>query len=699
MEPSGFMPHGHCYLWKPELVWLHVVADGLIAFSYVAISLTLASFVRRRRDLPFRWMFLAFGLFIVSCGATHALEVWTLWDPRYWFSGTLKAFTAVASIATAALLIPLVPRALALQGPAQLTVANAALRKSEARFRAAVDGMVDEFFLLDAVRADGGAIVDFCIVDANRAASRRMGMAKEALVGSLMSSVAPSATPPLQERLAMYARAVETQKVLEYEVSVPVAGAAGQPTMTLWLSVELVPLDDGVAVRARDITARKRAEELLFQNANDGVCLVSAATDTIVFANALLEAMLGYEPGELTGMEARAQQLECSWLRQRPATYDEQVVTKSGGHVWCRTSLDEMDHPHFGPVWLVTRTNIAERMAAEANVARLASIVASTSDAITSNNSTGIIETWNAGAERLYGYTALEMIGKANATIVPLELQEEERLLLARVAAGERVDVLETIRVHKSGQRVDVSLTASPIQTAGGLTVAVSSIARDISGRKADERNLQASLREKSVLLAEIHHRVKNNLQVVSSMLKLHAEKVTDPGAQRAFEDSQSRVRAIALLHETLYGSKHFGTVDVEDYTKAMVRTHARAHAERGVDVVVRAAGVSLSMDEAMPFGLIVNELLTNSVKHAFSAGTVAAPEVKVTVRKHDQTVELIVADNGVGFPDHFDPGTTTSLGMHLVLALTGQLGGEIAFTTAHGAVATMTFPSTKQGE
>src|SRR5262245_22912041 len=96
---QGFLPHGHCYLWKPGLVWLHVVSDALIGLAYVAISVTLAYLVyRARSDIPFHWVFLAFGAFIIACGAPHFMEVWTLWTPRYWLAGGVKLLTATVSL-------------------------------------------------------------------------------------------------------------------------------------------------------------------------------------------------------------------------------------------------------------------------------------------------------------------------------------------------------------------------------------------------------------------------------------------------------------------------------------------------------------------------------------------------------------------------------------------------------------------------
>ncbi|MBD2361749.1 response regulator [Anabaena minutissima FACHB-250] len=125
---GSFIPHGHCYLWKTDLVWLHIISDGLIAIAYYSIPATLFYFVRKRQDLPFHWIFLLFSGFIVACGTTHLLEIWTLWHPTYWLSGFVKAITATISLITAIQLVPLVPKALALPSPAQLEQANQQLQ-------------------------------------------------------------------------------------------------------------------------------------------------------------------------------------------------------------------------------------------------------------------------------------------------------------------------------------------------------------------------------------------------------------------------------------------------------------------------------------------------------------------------------------------------------------------------------------------
>lgn len=117
---TDFMPHGYCYLWQPGVLWLHAVSDILIALSYFSIPAALLYFVRRRRDLPFHWMFVMFGLFIFGCGTTHVMEVWTLWVPQYRLAGLIKLFTAAASVVTAVLMVPTIPKALALPHPDDL---------------------------------------------------------------------------------------------------------------------------------------------------------------------------------------------------------------------------------------------------------------------------------------------------------------------------------------------------------------------------------------------------------------------------------------------------------------------------------------------------------------------------------------------------------------------------------------------------
>lgn len=114
LTDSSFIPHGHCYLWKPSLVWLNIISDSLITLVYYSIPIALVYFVHKRKDFPFKWILLLFGAFIVSCGTTHLMDVWTLWHPTYWLSTFIKFITAIISLYTAIALLPIIPQALAL---------------------------------------------------------------------------------------------------------------------------------------------------------------------------------------------------------------------------------------------------------------------------------------------------------------------------------------------------------------------------------------------------------------------------------------------------------------------------------------------------------------------------------------------------------------------------------------------------------
>ena len=152
LSSSEFMPHGYCYLWDPAIVWLHVVSDSLIATSYYCIPLGLLYFVRRRRDVPFHWVFWLFGLFILGCGTTHLMEVWNVWHAAYALAGIIKAITAGVSLVTAASLIPLVPRAVALPSPAQLRAVNRELEQQVAEREQARKDLAEEKSAVRAVR-------------------------------------------------------------------------------------------------------------------------------------------------------------------------------------------------------------------------------------------------------------------------------------------------------------------------------------------------------------------------------------------------------------------------------------------------------------------------------------------------------------------------------------------------------------------
>jgi len=219
---------------------------------------------------------------------------------------------------------------------------------------------------------------------------------------------------------------------------------------------------------------------------------------------------------------------------------------------------------------------------------------------------------------------------------------------------------------------------------------------------EAQRDTIAARDADKALLLKEIHHRVKHNLQVVSSLLELQAGQLGDDVALAAVQEGKSRVKSVALIHQKLYNHEQLANVDFQDYIELLVTTIADTFETNvSVERSIRAAGVSLDIDTAIPLGLILNELITNAYKYAFntSASNQQPGTLKVELLRTANpdggagTCTLTVADNGPGLPENFDPAQTESLGMSLVAGLSHQLEGTLSFANSSGAVVTLTFP------
>ena len=209
---------------------------------------------------------------------------------------------------------------------------------------------------------------------------------------------------------------------------------------------------------------------------------------------------------------------------------------------------------------------------------------------------------------------------------------------------------------------------------------------QEITERKRAEAQVRASLKEKEVLLQEIHHRVKNNLQIISSLLHLHAGYINDQQALEIFQDSQNRVRSMALIHEKLYRSSNLAQIDFAEYVRDLTDYLFRAQKAnlQGIDLNIQTDTIFLDIDAAIPCGLILNELVSNSLKHAFPIGWQGEICINL-VFENDQRVILKVRDDGVGFPPDLDFRETDSLGLKLVDTLVSQLNGEIELDSSYG--------------
>jgi len=215
----------------------------------------------------------------------------------------------------------------------------------------------------------------------------------------------------------------------------------------------------------------------------------------------------------------------------------------------------------------------------------------------------------------------------------------------------------------------------------------------ELVDRKKTEDRITKSLREKEVLIKEIHHRVKNNLQVISSLLSLQSRIIKDPKAMEMFTESQHRIRSMGLIHEKLYQSQDLALVDFSEYVRNLATSlfHSYAVNSGRIGLAINVKDIYLGVDTAVPCGLILNELISNSFKHAFPAGE--AGEVAIGLHhKENGTLQMTVSDNGRGLPPNLDFHGTESLGMQLVTTLTSQLRGTIVLDRSCGTTFRITF-------
>jgi PAS domain S-box-containing protein len=342
---------------------------------------------------------------------------------------------------------------------------------------------------------------------------------------------------------------------------------------------------------------------------------------------------------------------------------------------------------------LVFSVVVLDRKRAEEVHARLAAIVESSVDAIVGITLDRTVVSWNRAAERLFGYPAGDAIGNPISFVMPPDRVHEESQIIDRLKRGEYIDHFETVQRRKDGQEFPVSLTISPIKDATGKIIGASKNVRDISDKKRAEEQIQVSLREKEVLLREIHHRVKNNLQVIYSLLRPQSRLVTDPKASALFKDSQARVKAMALVHETLCQSKNLSRIDMSEYSRTLTRRLFESYgiSSDTLGLSLNIAPVSFSMETAVSCGQLINELVSNCLKHAFPNGRTGDVTVELLSNGND-TYLLTVSDNGVGLPPDFEVGKAESLGWQLVPMLVEQLNGTFELQESAGTTVRLTF-------
>jgi len=596
--PGGYIPHGHCYLWQTGLVELHILSDSLIAIAYYSIPLTLLYFVRKRQDLPLNTIFLLFGAFIVACGTTHIMEIWTLWYPTYWLSGSIKAMTALVSVYTAMTLVPLVPQALALPSPAQLEAANReleqeivnrqqieqALRESEERWHLAVSGTND-------------GIWDWNVKTNKVFFSRRWK---------------------------------EMRGFAEHEIG-----------------------------------------------------------------NSLAEWSQGIHPDDITHV---MQAVQDRFAKKTPFFAAEyRVQHKDGSYLWILDRGQALWDESGNVVRMAgAEKDITERKQAEAALreseARYRAIVEDQTELIVRFQPDGTLTFVNEAFCRYFGLVREEVIG---CHYEPVVFDADRAKVTQAINSIHRNTPMVTIenRVVVAGEVRWMQWINRALFDPQGEIVEIQSVGRDISDRKRAEQQ-QASLQEKEALLKEIHHRVKNNLQIVYSLLRLQQRRTLDRQAADILVDSQNRIKSIALVHEKLYRSDNLAEIDFAQYISSLAASLLSSYrvSSEHIALETKVDPIALDIDKAIPCGLILNELISNSLKYAFPENCAGQIQVELRAVRED-LVQLTVSDNGIGIPAQFDLSRTKSLGLQLVHDFVNQLEGTVRIERQQGTIVEISFP------
>lgn len=293
----------------------------------------------------------------------------------------------------------------------------------------------------------------------------------------------------------------------------------------------------------------------------------------------------------------------------------------------------------------------------------------------------------NSASEQL-GYSSREMSEMSvDDIIVPDEIEAMNDIinnLIAKKTLKSR-QTFETFLKKKDNSTLNVEINMSLVHFSDDPYIVM--VARDITERKEFENTIKSSLKEKEILLKEIHHRVKNNLQIISSLLTLQEFYVKeDPTAVNVLQESQNRVLSMAMIHEMLYQSKDLSHINFSDYLTSLLSNLFHTYGvDNKINTVIKVDHIYLNVETSVPLGLIISELISNSLKYAFPE-LKDKNEISVGLHYQNEEFELIINDNGVGLPENIDfRNLESTLGLRLVKSLVNQLDGSIELDRSHG--------------
>ncbi|MFC1852201.1 PAS domain S-box protein [candidate division CSSED10-310 bacterium] len=338
--------------------------------------------------------------------------------------------------------------------------------------------------------------------------------------------------------------------------------------------------------------------------------------------------------------------------------------------------------------------DISERKQAEEKIRnseeKFRTIFENVHDALIYLDHQGKIIDVNEKAINLYGGSRHELLDRHFTKIGIFSPQDEPELVRKFTHAFQEEKLSLDLSINnKKGQTIHLECSMTRIKNEKLVVTA-----RDVTARKKVAQKLESSLDEKEILLKEIHHRVKNNMQIISSLLNLQARRVQNEEIQGMFIESQHRIQSMSLIHEQLYQSKDFSSIDLGKYIRNLVKSLYSSYGinSNRIKPVIAVRDVTLDIDTAIPCGLIINELVSNTLKYAFPEHKTGEIRIMMQTRNHEEH-ELVVQDDGIGLPADMDISNSPTMGLYIVhLLSTRQLKGQVAMDRAKGTQFTITF-------
>lgn len=427
----------------------------------------------------------------------------------------------------------------------------------------------------------------------------------------------------------------------------------------------------------------------------------------IVLVNSATEKLFGYSRQELIGQlveilipkrfnhqHPEYREYYVGESKTRPMGHGRELygLRKDGSEFPVEVGLNPVETDH-GVFVLAAIVDITDRKHAEEMI-HLA--VEASPNGMVMTDKNGTIVMVNSTTEILFGYRRDELVGQSIEILIPETHRKNHPQLrksyLQQPSTRSMGHGRDLYGLHRDGKEFPVEVGLNPIRTPRGMMVLASVI--NITERKHQEFQLKAALKEKELLLAEIHHRVKNNLQIIDSLLGMQSDILANATAVSLLRESQNRVKSMALIHQILYESSDFDNVDFSSVLHALVSNLEYSYAldASRIKVSIDTDPVFLPIDISIPLGLIVNELCSNAMKYAF--GEHDSGMIEISLKYTEPSVlQVYIADNGVGIPDEFDLENSSTLGLQLVYLLSEQISAELIFQRREPTSFTLNIP------